>query len=457
MKRIYAIGKWCGIVNCPFKSSQTINDGERKFVMWPQDTLTHKLWTKKIGNNYRKDRKTLMICSFHFDCTDDQLERLTQEEEDRIEERWNSGGSFRGRLYTTVVLPTKFIGRAENIKLVQELADDTYGRQVVDIASEETVTQGASFAIKNRWTVPWSNHQGDPDDLDDDPEDFFGPGVEVDVDLEDEENVRSQSFKSRLADLEEGPSGVQSHCAVKSCPFSDHYWHVPSHFAFPSEPHFWKQWVALCEYELGSRQEHLETVCSHHFAPSAFFEENFLGTRGYGRLGKRIIKPNARPTLYIQPEVNRVLRQRWQFKKMDHKLTGTTSLQEYTRLCKGGMGKISRSKLEEGGSDELEALRGEFSQDMLTPEFPVEPDVADVEIEECMWRSGIRGTVLQHLGDSVSRPRMYTKKEKISRNSAKIEWMENRVAELEELCLKQKLVIAQNYAAVGQGQTMKIL
>ena len=55
-------------------------------------------------------------------------------------------------------------------------------------------------------------------------------------------------------------------------------------------------------------------------------------------------------------------------------------IQEYTRLCKGGMGKISRSKLEEGGSDELEALRGEFSQDMLTPEFPVEPDVADVEV-----------------------------------------------------------------------------
>ena len=78
------------------------------------------------------------------------------------------------------------------------------------------MAQGASFAIKNRWTVPWSNHQGDPDDLDDDPEDFFGPGVEVDVDLEDEENVRSQSFKSRLADLEEGPSGNTTLAVLKT-------------------------------------------------------------------------------------------------------------------------------------------------------------------------------------------------------------------------------------------------
>jgi len=257
-------------------------------------------------------------------------------------------------------------------------------------------------------------------------------------------------FKSRLTELEEGPSGVQSHCAVKSCPFNEHFWHVPSHFVFPSDTHFRKQWVALCEYDLDSRHEHLETVCSHHFASTAFFEEKFLSDRGYGRLGKRIIKPNARPTLYIQPSINHVLRQRWQLQKMDHKLTATTSHQEFVRLCKGSMGKIGRSKLEEDGIDELESLRNELSQDMLTPDFSVDPDMAEIEIEECMWRSGIRGTVLQHIGDYESRPRMYTKKEKISRNSAKIDWMEDRVSQLEELCLKQKMVIAKNYAAIGQ-------
>ena len=85
-------------------------------------------------------------------------------------------------------------------------------------------------------------------------------------------------------------SGVQNHCAVKSCPFNEQFWHVPSHFAFPTDIHYRKQWRLLCDYQEGiskmvtdeyfeyyiwhlfpgTRSEHLVTVCSHHFAPNAF-------------------------------------------------------------------------------------------------------------------------------------------------------------------------------------------
>ena len=72
-----------------------------------------------------------------------------------------------------------------------------------------------------------------------------------------------------------------------------------------------------------------------------------------------------------------------------------------------------------------------------------------------MWRSGIRGTILRHLPDKLpNRPRMYTKSEKIARNASRIQWMQNRVSELEEICLKQKMVIASNYAAIGSGNSI---
>ena len=71
------------------------------------------------------------------------------------------------------------------------------------------------------------------------------------------------------------------------------------------------------------------------------FDEDFLRSRGYGKLGKRGIKPCARPTLYVRPAVNQILRQRWHRRKMAKKLTGTSSYQEYVRLVKGGVGKIS--------------------------------------------------------------------------------------------------------------------
>ena len=45
-----------------------------------------------------------------------------------------------------------------------------------------------SFAIRNHWIFPWSNNQGELNDLDDDPEDFFIPEVEIDIDFEDEKN-----------------------------------------------------------------------------------------------------------------------------------------------------------------------------------------------------------------------------------------------------------------------------
>ena len=95
--------------------------------------------------------------------------------------------------------------------------------------------------------------------------------------------------------------------------------------------------------------------------------------------------------------------------------------------------------------------RNELSDEMLSQDFAVDPDIDAADVEECLWRSGIRGTVLQHLKDTSTRPKMYTKTEKAARNQAKIDWMEARVAELEEICLKQKMVIAKSYASIGQG------
>ena len=47
LARVYDIGRFCVINNCPFKiGGRATNDGDRKFVMWPTDTLTHRKWTK---------------------------------------------------------------------------------------------------------------------------------------------------------------------------------------------------------------------------------------------------------------------------------------------------------------------------------------------------------------------------------------------------------------------------
>ena len=45
-KRAYSTGRWCAIINCPFKVSNAVNDGERKFVLWPTKESVQKQWSK---------------------------------------------------------------------------------------------------------------------------------------------------------------------------------------------------------------------------------------------------------------------------------------------------------------------------------------------------------------------------------------------------------------------------
>jgi len=435
-KRAYSTGRWCAIINCPFKVSNAVNDGERKFVLWPTKESVQKQWSKKVGANFRRERKTLMICSLHFDLEDpeNQLIRLTRSEESKIAERWNAGGSFHGRLFTVPdeVLPTRYVNKVENDTIAVELET---GLETEDVLEQMADQQNDTYISVD------------------------GERIEL-PDISADDDATSPAFQARMKRLEEGRQGVESHCAIKSCPFNENFWHINSHFSYPLDPGLRKKWADACgEYEKGSsRDDHLLAICNHHFTPNAFFTEDFLRSRGYGRLGKKVIKPCAYPTLYIIPEVNNVLRQRWHRQKLASKLTGSTSLQEYMKLAKGtpqrlraGMRQLDDTE----GNAKLSEWREELAEGALERDFSVDNHIPAVELEDCMWRSGIRGTILRHLPDKLpNRPRMYTKSEKIARNASRIQWMQNRVSELEEICLKQKMVIASNYAAIGSGNSI---
>ena len=113
-------------------------------------------FTQNIGANYRKDRKTLMICSLHFDLEDVDLVRLSDEETQRISDQWGAGGSFHGRLYTTDLLPTKFVNKADNANLIR--GGYSYVEEKRAASAMNDGTEQVSFQLLISSWLPRSKH-----------------------------------------------------------------------------------------------------------------------------------------------------------------------------------------------------------------------------------------------------------------------------------------------------------
>ena len=109
--------------------------------------------------------------------------------------------------------------------------------------------------------------------------------------VEADDDVMSEAFLERIIELVSGSGGVQAHCAVRSCPFSEYFWDIPQHVRFPDpnkDRELANDWAMLCQVDVSPdqgliRTDHLR-VCSFHFEPRAFFDPNYFARRNYKKL-----------------------------------------------------------------------------------------------------------------------------------------------------------------------------
>jgi len=388
----------CCISMCPFGESKEI----REFVKFPEDEDERNDWIEAIDFKIVKGRKELLACSLHFDLKNNGIieDRSIKVPKLHWPER------YKGRpMYRSGFPPTRFIDFRENKKMLQLLRSK-------DKKAKDSPDDSSALMTP-----------------------LEAPGI-VDDD------VTSEEFQNKMVELIMGSGGVQVHCAVKSCPFNDECWEVPNHYAFPSDPDLAKEWEKLCQLDecpymmpkpheeseetqaAGASNNTLLKVCSHHFSNKAFIEGNFLKAKQgpQGSQSKKVIKPNAKPTLFMNPASNHRLRQKWY---------------KYGRFAGQNPRRERFVAKKEAAGENYDAGGREAIKD-----FEAAVNAADIDkdlLTELFQRSGV-------MSEKGQKGRI----EKILGNAAKILWMENRISELEEVCLKQKLLMAKYYRMIGK-------
>ena len=156
-----------------------------------------------------------------------------------------------------------------------------------------------------------------------------------------------------------------------------------------------------------------------------------------------MIKPHAKPTLFLNATVNHRLREKWQRRK---------KFRDFLKQAQDGVGSVSggkEKKFKYHGTD-LYPPGDNLPVDVTDEDFDVpDEEMDETEIKELMHRSGIRSGGGGRGGTESKEERKRHLAEKIGMNRHKLAWMHNRIDELEEICLKQKLMIAKYYAVVG--------
>ena len=238
-------------------------------------------------------------------------------------------------------------------------------------------------------------------------------------------DVMRPEFIGYATNLVPDSGGYQAHCIVNSCPFSEVQFRFINHYLFPSDPIKAAEWARLCQYEEDSRPESLRRVCCYHFPEGSFYSIDFFAKRNIPSPNQKIIKPNSYPTLFMDPVKNQKLWERWV--KFSTKWINITDPRKPRKFNK-------QSDLY--GSAEFTEPVEVLIEDQATKNPDEDPEVDEDQLKELYTQSCVNFN-------------LRSRKSKTEYNAEKIQFLEEKISSLEEMCLNQKLLLAKFYSIAG--------